>query len=135
MLKRAAEEIQMLINEVMSDELLCFQCRSAAVGLLITNLHINQFYPEVILLDQSDKIPWNTFYGKVSSFENLRWAACKPRVKPHVDLKKKVSYCFEEVEKMSLGLDYHQLIKTQLRDAITSRISRGLYELVVLDEV
>lgn len=49
LLEEAADSFAAVIKEVASDGDQCFQCRSAAVGALLTNIQIHNLTPEDIM--------------------------------------------------------------------------------------
>lgn len=116
MLQSATNDLDTLLKEVLGDEASYFHCKSAAIGALIANMAMNGFFAENMLA-QSDDLPWDIFHQKVSSFNYPRWAACRPRVKPHVHIEERVSRCVEKALRMPLEREFHQLIGTQIRDA------------------
>lgn len=105
MLQGPVEELQVLIKELIGDDNQCFLCRSAAVGALITNIHVQGLSAEDIAT-QWNTITWEAFHQRLKSFIYPKAAACKGKVKPHVNLEIRVFWLIDRPE--FLGLDMSQ---------------------------
>lgn len=105
MLQEKVEKIQVLIKGVISDNSQCFLCASAAMGALTMNMHRHRLTSEDIVA-RSDNISSTIFRDTVMSFTYPKAAACKGKVKPHVDLEHMVSKC-------TLGSEFWGLDLTQ----------------------